>query len=210
MIDRAGPPARLGPPVAAFAADARPEDPAIDLNAFVAPFVGSAIVGLFLGLLVLLVIVAGQARRIGRLRRQLDGLTRGGDGANLGEVLDAHLDKVYAVARELDDLSARSAILEAAGRRAIQRVALVRFNPFEDTGGNQSFAIALTDAGGSGLIVSSLHSRTGTRVYAKAVIDGRSEGALSAEETEALRAALEGPAASGGVGRVRDRVAGPA
>jgi hypothetical protein len=188
--------------------DVRPEDPAIDLNAFVAPFTGAAIVGLFLGLLVLLVVVAVQARRIGRLRRQLDGLTRGGDGANLGEVLDAHLDKVYAVARELDDLSARSAILEAAGRRAIQRVALVRFNPFEDTGGNQSFALALTDAAGTGFVVSSLHSRTGTRVYAKAVTEGRSDGALSQEETEALRQAMASP--SGGAERARDRVAGPA
>ncbi len=208
MIERAGPPARLGPPVAAFAADARPEDPAIDLNAFVAPFVGAAVVGLFLAVLVLLFVVLVQARRTGRLRRQLDGLTRGGDGANLGEVLDAHLDKVYAVARELDDLSARSAILEAAGRRAIQRIAIVRFNPFEDTGGNQSFALALTDAAGTGFVVSSLHSRTGTRVYAKAITEGRSDGALSQEETEALRQAMAGP--SGGVERGRDRVAGPA
>jgi hypothetical protein len=160
--------------------------------------------------LILLVLTIVQTRRVGRMRRQLDGLTRGSDGADLGAVLDAHLDKVYAVARELDDLAARSAILEAIGRRSIQRVGLVRFNPFEDTGGNQSFAIALTDATGSGLIVSSLHSRTGTRVYAKAVIEGRSEGALSAEETEALRTALEGPATAGSTGRVRDRVAGPA
>jgi hypothetical protein len=186
------------------------EDPAIDLNALVAPNVGAAIVGLGLAVLILLVLTIVQTRRVGRMRRQLDGLTRGSDGADLGAVLDAHLDKVYAVARELDDLSARSAILEAIGRRSIQRVGLVRFNPFEDTGGNQSFAIALTDATGSGLIVSSLHSRTGTRVYAKAVIEGRSEGALSAEETEALRTALEGPATTGSTGRVRDRVAGPA
>jgi hypothetical protein len=125
-------------------------------------------------------------------------------------VLDAHLDKVYAVARELDELSARSAVMEAAGHRSIQRLGLVRFNPFEDTGGNQSFAIALLDATGSGLIVSSLHSRTGTRVYAKAVSEGRSDGALSAEETEALRVALERRVPTRSAGRIRDRVAGPA
>ena len=131
---------------------------------------------------------------MGRLRTRLDRLTRGADDADLGSVLDAHLDKVYAVARELDGLSDRSAVLEAAGRRAIQRVGLVRFNPFEDTGGNQSFAMALTDAAGNGFIVSSLHSRTGTRVYAKAITDGRSDGALSDEEQAALRIALAGPA----------------
>ncbi|HLO35187.1 MAG TPA: DUF4446 family protein [Candidatus Deferrimicrobium sp.] len=167
-------------------------------------------VGLALVLVVLLLVTIVQARRIGRLRRRLDGLTRGADGGSLDAVLAAHVDKVYAVARELDDLSARSAVLEAASRRAIQRVGLVRFNPFEDTGGNQSFALALTDATGSGFVVSSLHSRTGTRVYAKAVSDGRSDGALSAEESEALRLALAGPAAGANGGRARDRVAGPA
>lgn len=130
------------------------------------------------------------ARQTGRLRRRIDGLIRGGDGSSLGSVLDAHLDKVDSVGRELDQLSARSAVIEAANRRSIQRVGLVRYNPFEDTGGNQSFALALTDANGNGFVLSSLHSRTGTRVYAKAVTEGRSDGALSDEEGEALRRAL--------------------
>jgi hypothetical protein len=199
-----------GRPPRAPVADERTEDPAIDLNALVAPFVGAAVVGLTIALLSLLVVALIQARRIGNLRRRLDGLTRGNDGASLGAVLESHVDKIYAVARELDDLSARSAMLEAAGRRAIQRVGLVRFNPFEDTGGNQSFALAMTDVSGNGFIVSSLHTRTGTRVYAKAVTDGRSDGALSEEETEALRLALAGPTATANAARVRDRVAGPA
>jgi uncharacterized protein DUF4446 len=172
--------------------------------------VGAAVVGLAAAAAVLLVLVLILARQTGRLRRRLDGLTRGEDGRSLDAVLDAHLDKVFAVAREVDELSARSAVLEAAGRRAIQRVGLVRFNPFEDTGGNQSFALALTDAAGTGFVVSSLHTRTGTRVYAKAVVDGRSDGALSVEEEEALRLALDGSGrGSAGPSRPRDRVAGP-
>jgi len=136
-------------------------------------------------------------------------LTRGSDGRSLDAVLDAHLDKVLAVGRELDELSARAAILEAAGRRAIQRVGLVRFNPFEDTGGNQSFALALTDSAGNGFVVSSLHTRTGTRVYAKAIAAGRSDGALSEEESEALRQALAAPVPSSGGGPLRrDRASG--
>ena len=167
-----------------------PEDRPIDLNAAVSPYVGVAVVLLGVAVVVLLVVAVIQARRIGRLGRRLDGLTRGADGRSLEAVLDAHLDKVYAVAREVDDLSARSAMLEAQGRRAVQRVGLVRFNPFEETGGNQSFALALTDANGDGIVISSLHARAGTRVYAKAVVAGRSDAALSAEEAEALRIAL--------------------
>ena len=66
-------------------------------------------------------------------------------------MLDAHLDKVDDVSRELDELAARMAVLEGAQRKAFQRVGLVRYNPFEETGGNQSFALALLDAAGDGL-----------------------------------------------------------
>jgi hypothetical protein len=183
-----------------------PEDPPIDLNALVAPYVGAILVGLVILAALLVVSVAIQARRQSRLARRLAGLTRDGEGGrSLEAILDAHLDKVFAVARELDELAARSAVVESRGRRAIQRVGLVRYNPFEDTGGNQSFALALTDANGDGLIVSSLHARTGTRVYAKAVTAGRSDSALSAEEAEALRIALATPAGGLGTGGASDR-----
>jgi Protein of unknown function (DUF4446) len=155
--------------------------------------VGPAVLALGLAVLVLLFLAVVQAVRIRRLGRRLDALTRGADGASLDAVLGTHLEKVFAVSRELDELSARAAILEAVGRRSIQRVGLVRYNPFEDTGGNQSFALALIDGAGSGFVMNSLHSRTGTRVYAKSVNDGRSDGALSEEEQEALRQALARP-----------------
>jgi hypothetical protein len=154
-----------------------------------------AVVALGIAAAVLLVLVLVLARRTGNLRQRLDALTRGVDGRNLEAVLAAHLDKVFGVAHEVDDLSARSAVLEANGRKAVQRVGLVRFNPFEETGGNQSFALALTDANGDGLVISSLHARAGTRLYAKAVVAGRSDAALSAEEAEALRIALAAPLA---------------
>ena len=171
-----------------------------DLNALVTPSLGAIVVALGIVCVVLLVAVILLARRTSRLDRRLRGLTRGGDGQSLEAILDAHLDKVYAVARDLDDLAARSAVLEATQRRALQRIGLVRFNPFEDTGGNQSFALAVLDARGDGFVVSSLHSRTGTRVYGKTVAGGRSESTLSAEESEALRLALASGAGSATAG----------
>jgi Protein of unknown function (DUF4446) len=69
----------------------------------------------------------------------------------------------------------------------------VRYNPFEDTGGNQSFALALLDVHGDGFIVSSLHTRNQTRVYAKGVKGGRADAGVSEEEAEALRIAMAPP-----------------
>ncbi|MEW6226081.1 MAG: DUF4446 family protein [Chloroflexota bacterium] len=166
-----------------------------DLNALVNPSIGAIAVALAIACAVLVVLVLVLLRRTSRLDRRLRGVTRGAEGKSLEAILDAHLDKVYAVARDLDDLAARAAVLEATQRRALQRIGLVRYNPFEDTGGNQSFALAVVDARGDGFVVSSLHARAGTRVYGKAIAGGRAEAALSAEEAEALRLALASGAA---------------
>ncbi|MBA2300312.1 MAG: DUF4446 family protein [Chloroflexi bacterium] len=137
----------------------------------------------------LLLLLTLLVRRVGRVDGRLRGITRGEEGASLEDVLGAHLEKVYGLGREVERLTAKTNKLEAAGLRAFQRVGLVRFNPFEETGGNQSFALALLDAEGDGWVLSSLHARSGTRVYAKAIRGGRSDAALSEEETAAIRQA---------------------
>jgi hypothetical protein len=161
-----------------------------DLNALVTPVIGAVVIALAVACVVLLVLVIVLIRRTSAFERRFAGLTRGETGTSLEGILDAHLDKVYAVARQVDELGARTAVVEAAQRRSFQRIGLVRFNPFEDTGGNQSFALALLDQAGDGFVISSLHARAGTRVYGKAVAKGTSESNLSAEESEALRLAL--------------------
>jgi Protein of unknown function (DUF4446) len=140
-------------------------------------------------IIVLFALVLWLLRRVRSFESRLLGLTRGQAGDSLEAVLDAHLDKVFAVARDVDDLAARTTRLEEAGRKAFSRVGLVRYNPFEETGGNQSFALALLDANADGWVLSSLHARSGTRVYAKVIAAGRSETALSEEESAALRQA---------------------
>jgi hypothetical protein len=162
----------------------------IDLDALVADPIAPAVAALAIVAALLLLVVLVLAIRLRRLSRRLDALTRGASGASLEAVLDAHLASVARASREVDELAARSTELEATFRRSFQRLGLVRYNPFEDTGGNQSFALALLDADGNGLVVSSLHARSGTRVYAKAVTAGRGDAALSEEEAAAVSRAL--------------------
>ena len=68
----------------------------------------------------------------------------------------------------------------------ISHIGLVRFDAFDDTGGGQSFALALIDDDGDGIILTSLHSRQTTRVFVKDVRGGVADAPLSAEEAEAL------------------------
>jgi hypothetical protein len=69
---------------------------------------------------------------------------------------------------------------------AVQQVGLVRFNAFSDTGGEMSFALALLDASGSGVVMSSLYGRAEARVYAKPIVAGQSTFPLSSEEMAAV------------------------
>src|SRR3989304_774700 len=69
--------------------------------------------------------------------------------------------------REIQELFEISNRLRELGMKSIHKTAVMRFNPFKEVGGNQSFCVALLDGKNSGLVLSSLHTREGTRVYAK-------------------------------------------
>ena len=67
------------------------------------------------------------------------------------------------------------------------KINLIRFNPFEDMGGDQSFILVMLDNTNSGVIITSLHSRDVTRIYAKAIKNGEGDSnTLSKEEKMAV------------------------
>ncbi len=118
-------------------------------------------------------------------------LTKSGKNVNFSQIIDSlareqdlHNQQVGKIAQALSHLEQKS-------KANFQKMALLRFNPFEDTGGDQSFAIALLDGDNNGIVVSSLHSRNGTRVYAKEVKAGKSTvHQFSKEENEVVGKAL--------------------
>ncbi|TMB75466.1 MAG: DUF4446 family protein [Chloroflexi bacterium] len=129
-------------------------------------------------------------RSTSTLRRRLRRVLPDGESTSLDQVLERHTDAIDDLAKRLDALNKLHHELEELAHRSIQKVGVIRYNPFNDTGGDQSFAIALLDSQGSGIVVSSLHSRTDTRVFAKPVQLGRSRYPLSDEEQDAINKAL--------------------
>ena len=125
-----------------------------------------------------------------QLRSRLRRLIPESAGATLDEVFERQRQRLDDVASRVEALNKLQRDLELISQRSIQKVGVVRFNPFPDTGGDQSFAIALLDADGNGLVLSSLHSRADTRMFAKPVQAGRSRHQLSDEEQDAIRRAL--------------------
>jgi hypothetical protein len=148
------------------------------------------VVALGVAILLLAIWVGLLQRSEATLRRRLRRVLPGGESTSLDQVLAQQADKIAELTRRLDALNKLHKELEEITNRTIQKVGVVRYNPFADAGGDQSFAIALLDSLGNGIVVSSLHSRSDTRVFAKPVQGGRSKYPLSDEEQTAIRQAL--------------------
>jgi len=148
------------------------------------------VVALAVAVVLLAVWTALLQRSESRLRRRLRRVLPDGETGSIDEILDRQLKRLDGLTDRVDAQNKLHRELEALTERTIQKVAVIRHNPFSDTGGDQSFAIALLDSLGNGVVVSSLHSRTDTRVFAKAVQSGRSRHQLSDEEQEAIKKAL--------------------
>lgn len=125
-------------------------------------------------------------RRLSKLRQDYALLLTSANGEDLGRLFSAYADRLEATARAVDDLSERLQHLESQLNKSLQRVGLVRFDAFEGSGGEQSFSLAVLDAQGDGVVVSSLHGRGQSRVYAKPIERSRSGHSLSAEEKLAI------------------------
>lgn len=120
-------------------------------------------------------------------------LTRGTKADNLVKILGEILKTTKQNERQLEKLEKSLTELKKEAEGHLQKVSLLRFNPFGDVGGDQSFVATFLDGENSGIIVSSLHSRAQTRVYAKPVVKGQPKQGvrLSDEEERGLKAAIE-------------------
>jgi hypothetical protein len=141
-------------------------------------------------------------RTLAKLRRAAAVLARGARGsearASLVEATHRNTERVEIVAEEIADLRAlladnikkRGSSQAGKVEGALTNVALVRYDALGEMSGRMSFSLALLDEDGDGVTLSAIAGPTDTRVYAKAVLDGKGEHDLSPEEQQAVSAAL--------------------
>ncbi len=149
-----------------------------------------AVVALVLALLALGGVVFMLARQQ-RLLGQYQHLMTGTSGGNLEEVLNDHIAQVRETETRVEALDQLAHRLEKAAYFSLQHMGIVRYNPFGDTGGDQSFAVALVDGHGNGVVLSSLHGRDMTRVYGKPLRKWESTYSLTDEERQAIALAYQ-------------------
>jgi Protein of unknown function (DUF4446) len=125
-----------------------------------------------------------------RVETRLAEILGGVSGNNTAQMLVEYLQTVRSTAAAMQRMQEEHQRIVAIMPSVVRHVGLVRFSPFHDTGGDQSFALALLDGQGDGVVVTGLHSRNDSRLYAKPIERGSSSYSLTPEERNAMEQAL--------------------
>ena len=130
--------------------------------------------------------------RIRKVRREYRMLLGESGDQDLLATVGQSVSMTRQVEQRIQSITDAQEDLAALGRLALQRFAIVRYDAFEDMGGQLSFSAALLDDYGDGIVVTSINGRTETRTYAKSVRAMKSQHNLSDEEREAIESAVSG------------------
>lgn len=116
-------------------------------------------------------------------------LGKGVKAGNLIKVLDELVQTEQTNSKQIEKLKEELVRQDKKSALYMQNIGLIRFNPFNETGGDHSFALAMLDGQLDGFVLTCLHARDRTRVYLKEVKGGSSKVELSSEEEKALKKA---------------------
>ena len=114
-----------------------------------------------------------------------------GNGKNIEQDLENYMYRVERVERQNAEIISYCKNLDDEVAKCIQKVGMVRYSAFKDTGSDLSFAVAMLDENNDGVVFNGIYSREMSNIYAKPVKKGVSEYTLSEEEKEAIRRAIE-------------------
>ena len=144
------------------------------------------IIILLLAFLVLLGKVIGLNRRYKKFMIKL------GEGKDIQEDLENYMYRVERVEKQNAEILNQINGLDKDLEGCIQKVGILRYSAFQDTGSDLSFALALLDEHDNGVVFNGIYSREMSNIYAKPIENGKSKYTLSEEEQEAIRRAIEG------------------
>ena len=113
-----------------------------------------------------------------------------GNGDNVDEMLRTYIGVVQKVENKNEELSSYCEKLDKHIEKCTQKIGMVRYNAFRDTGSDLSFALALLDENNNGVVLNGIYARDMSNIYAKPIEKGVSKYILSEEEKEAISRAM--------------------
>lgn len=136
--------------------------------------------------IILLISLVVITKSLNRLEKRYKKLTRGINNKNLEEIVIQYLDNIDSVKADTEIVKNQQLELEKRLNTCVQKVAIVRYNAFEDIGSDLSFSIALLNHNNDGVIITGIYGRNDSTVYAKPIDKGISRYDLSEEEEQVL------------------------
>lgn len=124
-------------------------------------------------------------------KKFFDNLVEAGEKKKLEEVLRNFLKKQENFEVESKRIEKKLDSYIEEGKLHVQKVGLIRFNPFKEIGGDHSFSLCVLDGNDDGFVITGLHTRERTRVYTKPIKKGKSKLSLADEEKKALESAIK-------------------
>jgi len=141
-------------------------------------------------ILFLVIINAFLLWRFNQTNKKIDELLEKGKIKDFKDIFLSQKERNDNLGKNLEEAFLKIKNLEEISEKTIQKTGVIRFNPFNEMGGNQSFIIALLDAKNNGFLISSLFVKEGNRVYTKEIKQGKSDYLLSDEERKVIEKAI--------------------
>ena len=138
-----------------------------------------------IGVIALIISTKKQSERYKKMLEKL------GNGKNIENDIMAYVEKVESVSKQNDEIINYCQNIDNNIRNCIQKIGMVRYNAFRDTGSDLSFSLALLNEHNDGVVLNGIYARDMSNIYAKPIEGGKSKYALSDEEKQAIEIAMQ-------------------
>ncbi|MCK4259416.1 MAG: DUF4446 family protein [Halanaerobiales bacterium] len=142
-------------------------------------------------IVVLAIVIIVTFLRTSKLTKIIKKVTHNQDGMSIEAIIHQYYSKIDSIQKNQQEIMKEQAQIVEILKNCFSKSGIVRFNPFDQVGGDQSFVIALLDQEGNGIVMSSLYGRNQSRFYGKPIVNGKSSYTLSDEEKKAIQQALK-------------------
>ena len=118
-------------------------------------------------------------------------MTKLGKGNNINDMLESYVKSVEEIKKENTEIEQYCKKIDEDSKQNLKKIGMIRYNAYKDTGSNLSFALAILNDNNTGIVLNGIYGRDTSNIYAKPVVEGKSEYALSKEEKEAIEKATK-------------------
>ncbi len=149
-------------------------------------------IGMAVAILILLILIIVCLVKIGGLRKRYEFFMKGEDGKSLEHSLKNRLNQLDEVEKLSRENKRNIAAIFANLEITVQKIGMVKYDAFDESGGKLSFSLAILNKRNDGIVLNAVHTRQGCYTYIKEIIRGESVLVLTEEEKKAIDIAIKG------------------